>query len=104
MAQAEPAPTAKSISWDHSGANLGGFNIYWAMESDEAPRDYSDIRKIDVQNETARSVLLLAVKPDSTDSMCFRLTAYNLSGKESGYSDEVCGFFGFQAVTNLRIE
>jgi len=104
IAQAEPTPVAKSITWDHSGENLDGIFIYWAMESETIPRVYDDSRKIDIQDETARSILLLTVKPDSTDSMCFKLTAYNTAMKESGFAEEVCGYFGFEALANVSIE
>lgn len=103
-AGAEPTPLNRLILWDYSGPAVTGFRLYWAPQSEAAPRVYSDARRVDLADGGLRSIAVLDVKPDATSGLCFRLTAVNAVGHESAYSDEVCGFFGIPGVTNVRVQ
>jgi len=107
IAQAEPTQVAKNINYEHSGEKLDGVIIYYAMENETQPRFYDDSRSIDITDASLRSVLLLTVMASPSGPMCFRLTAYSKpsdTAYESGFSDEVCGFFGFESLMNVSIE
>ena len=95
---------AKRLVWEHDVLDLAGFFLYWALESDPTPRSYVDLKRIDIADPLARSVILLTVKPDSRASMCFRIEAYDLAGNESEFSAEACGYVGSPAVTGFAIE
>lgn len=76
-----------SLSWeapttsnDGTGIDdLSGYKIYYGNSS----RNYT--QSIDVGNSTSASISSL-----SSGTWCFAVTAYDMSGNESSYSDEVC--------------
>lgn len=103
-AMAEPTPNAKTIFWTHSGNDVAGFYLYWADESEPPPRIYDDIRKVNVPDSTKREIILLAVMPDVSKKTCFKLTAYDASGNESSFTDEVCGFFGLETPLGFGVK
>lgn len=79
-----------TLSWDAPATNadgtpltdLAGYKIYYGPSSG----DYT--RSIDVGNN--RQVMIDGL---SSGSWCFAITAYNASGSESAYSNEVCTYF-----------
>jgi len=86
-----PSPAAESgsvtLSWkapetDASGStlnNLAGYKIYYGMSSN----NYT--RSIDVGSLT--NIVISNLSPGN---WCFAVTAYNASGIESKYSNEMC--------------
>lgn len=82
----EPKGTAQ-ISWNSSSdSNLGGYKIYYGTSprnADCPPADYSD--NIAVGNSTFYTFGDLAINK----TYYFSVTAYNTSGQESCFSDEV---------------
>ena len=71
------APTTNS---DGSSLNdLSGYKIYYGTSS----KSYT--QSINVGNSTAASISSL-----SSGTWCFAVTAYDTSGNESSYSEEVC--------------
>jgi len=103
LSWAGPTPTAKQLFWDdYTDPDGVGFNLYWAMQKESSPRTYNDTRRIDIGRPEPESILIFSVKPDAKSSMCFQLTAYDASGNESAFSNEVCGFMGIEKPTRLR--
>jgi hypothetical protein len=76
-----------SLSWEAPTTNsdgsslddLSGYKIYYGTSSG----NYS--QSIDVGDSTSASISSL-----SSGTWCFAVTAYDTSGNESSYSDEVC--------------
>lgn len=76
-----------TLNWDAPTTNvdgspltdLVGYKIYYGSSSG----DYTDI--IDVGNVTTYKIAAL-----SSGQWCFTITAYDLSGNESSYSNETC--------------
>jgi hypothetical protein len=76
-------PGTINVAWDSNReADLAGYKIYYGT----APRTYGP--PIDVGNVTSYSVTGLA----KGQKYYISITAYNRSGKESPFSDEVSGF------------
>jgi len=87
-AGSEPsAGQSVSLSWEAPATNsdgssigdLSGYKIYYGTSSG----NYT--QSIDVGNSTTASISSL-----SSGSWCFAVTAYDASGNESDYSDEIC--------------
>lgn len=86
-ALAEPTPRAKTLSWDQEPTpGLAGFKVYFAPES-ESPRAYSSARVFDLADAAARQTFLIDVSPGISGTWCFRVTAYDTSGRESDFSN-----------------
>ena len=99
----KPTPTVTQLFWDdYTDPDGIGFNLYWAMEKESAPRVYDDTRRIDIGRPDPEQILILSAKPNAKSSMCFQLTAYDAAGNESAFSNEVCGFMGIANPKNLR--
>ena len=99
-AWAGPTPVNRTVSWDHDGAGIAGFYVYYARQ---ATPGYSDVNRVQVPDPALRT---LAV-PDITTAkgaLCFVVTAYDAQGAESAYSNEACGFFGVTAPGNVRVQ
>ena len=73
------------VSWNsNSEADLAGYNVYYGTES----RVYGDaINTTDISQ-------LLTLTPDIGTTYYFAVTAYDTSGNESDYSEEVSLFVG----------
>ncbi|MCG3110724.1 MAG: fibronectin type III domain-containing protein [Candidatus Manganitrophus sp. SB1] len=81
-----------SLSWDTNTENdLGGYKLYYGTSSGSygAP--------VDVGNQTSFTVNGLS----SSQTYYFAVRAYNTSGAESGYSNEVSKSFGDTAAPTL---
>ena len=99
-----PTPVDGSIAWDtYTDPDGIGFFLYWAPEA-ESPRQYIDTRKVDLGRPQPETVIVKDVLPAAKGSLCFKLTAYDVAGKESSFSNEDCGFFGLPTAVNLRVE
>lgn len=76
-----------SLSWDAPAANsdgseltdLAGYKVYYGQVSGS----YSD--SVDVGNTTDAAISGL-----SSGTWCFAVTAYDVAGNESSFSDEAC--------------
>ena len=64
--------------------DLGGYKIYYRMSSS----DYT--RSIDVGNFTSIDFTSIVISNLSPGRWCFSVTAYDTSGNESHYSNEMC--------------
>ena len=100
-ALAEPTPVNRKVTWQHSGAGVDGFYLYWVPQS-ETPRVYSNARRFQIAGAAVREAIVLDMKPDATSGLCFQATAY-VGSTESGYSNEACGNFGMEGPVNLSI-
>ncbi len=99
---AEPTTPDRVLSWDPSAApDLAGYRIYWAPET-ESPRVYSDARRAELADPTAVQVLIVDITTINS-STCFKITAFDLTGNESGFSNEACGWFGMSGPINLLV-
>jgi len=89
------------LVWDaNTEADLAGYNVYWATTSG----GYSQINSKDVGNVTECPLSSLNL-PDGT--WYFVVTAYDTSGNESGFSNEVShdlDMMSPDAPAGLRIE
>jgi hypothetical protein len=95
FAYAEPTPKASKLIWDnYTDPDATGFFLYWVKQSEPAPRVYSNLRRIDVLRPEPEQVVIIQVKPDALGGLCFKLTAYDAAGNESGFSNEACGYVG----------
>lgn len=99
------AGASVTLEWDpNSETDLSGYRIYWGT----APREPAAVRAdnpyphaVDAGNVTVYTVPNL---PDGT--LCFAATAYNTSGAESEFSNEVCTIVNSAppAVPGLRLK
>lgn len=108
VAWAVPTQQHSRLIWTPSvSADASGNFLYWAREVETIPRLYDDTRRVDLGVLTLnlagdKEVIVIDAKPDAEASLCFKVTAYDASNNESGFSNEVCGFFGLQFPLNLR--
>lgn len=101
---AMPSSRNSRTVWSHDGdVDLAGFYVYTAPES-ENPRIYSDARRFRLPNSAVREALVLDIQPGTTKRWCFRVTAFDVAGNESDFSNEACGFFGFISPNALVVE
>ena len=78
--EAVSPPGSVSLEWAEStGLNIAGYNMYYGISSG----DYDD--SIDVGNYTSITISDL----DVGETYYFAVTAYDLDGNESGFSNEV---------------
>ena len=98
-----PTPVDCCVTWDdYTDLDGIGFFLYWAPEA-ESPRQYIDTRKVDLLRPEPETVIVKDVLPAAKGSLCFKLTAYDVAGKESSFSNEDCGYFGFTGPSGLVI-
>jgi len=104
FAWAEPTPTNSTLSWDYTSASdTAGFYIYAAPQA-ESPRVYDDTRRFQIADPAARTAIVLDVAGPTSGGWCFQMTAYDMAGQESSFSEEACGFFGFSPPGNLTVQ
>ena len=95
-----PTPVDTQIVWDnYTDPDGTGFFLYWSPGP--APGTYIDTQKVDIGLRDPELLTIKTEIPTAKGTMCFRLTAYDAAGNESGYSNEDCGFLGLTAPTNL---
>lgn len=116
---ATPTPPHQRLAWDQENATeqgVAGWFVYYALESVPEPREYTDVQRVDVgmlsetpqeqcpmpNPSSCRIVTFLDLSVPSQGSLCFRVTAYDGAGNESGFSNEACGFFGLPLPQNTR--
>lgn len=98
-----PTEPKRKLVWEHPGAeDLAGFRLYWAKQSEPEPRLYDDTRRVQIDNINIREIVVIDAKPDATGGLCFKLTAFDSSNNESGFSNEACGWLGLESPLNLR--
>ena len=101
-AHATPTPKKSTLTWDDYTDPKGtGFFLYWSQET-PTPRTYDNSKRVDLGRPNPETVNVFTVLPTSSGSMCFKLTTYDALGRESGYSNEVCDWFGITDPLNLR--
>jgi hypothetical protein len=98
-----PTPKVTKLSWNKYTDPKGkGFYVYWRSQS-TATTSYVDTSRFKI-TDVAQSEIIIStlstVFPDS--SLCFVMTAYDSAGKESEFSNEVCGFVGLSTTTNVK--
>jgi len=79
-----------TLEWEASSGDVAGYNVYQGTSS----RDY-DVT-LDVGNWTSLAIADL----EDGEAYYFSVTAYDLEGNESGYSNEVCINCASQGATN----
>jgi len=93
--QCPETPKDTGLAWDdYTDPDLAGYILYYALEAEPPPRTYSDSNRVNIGLISDERVTLKDVIPGIRGSMCFKITAYDLVGKESGMSNEACGWFG----------
>lgn len=97
---AAPTPVNRTLAWDHDGAGIAGYRIYYAKQN--AP-GYSDTQRVEIPDPAVRSITV-SDYVTAKGALCFVVTAYDPTGSESGYSNEACGFFGVTAPSNARVQ
>lgn len=101
---AMPSEKNRELIWEHPGdSDLAGFFVYAAPES-ENPRQYTDARRFQIPNAAARGAIVLDLQPAIAKRWCFKVTAYDLAGSESDFSNEACGFFGFTPPSGAAVQ
>lgn len=100
---ATPTPRQSALTWDaYTDPDGTGYWLYWALERETAPRSYTDARRVRIsRGASPEQVQVLTTIPTAKGSMCFRLTAHDAVGNESGFSNEACGWFGINGPQNL---
>jgi len=103
-----PTPLAQRLAWDEVvDPDVTGFMLYYDQEV-TSPRTYIDTRRVDLglipPVAGAHEIVVISVKPDASSRLCFVVTAYDLSGNESAFSNEACGFFGLPEPENVRVQ
>lgn len=101
--QATPTSTVSTLAWDaYIDTNGKGFYVYWKDKSNTAAT-YTNVNRTQITSiATVSEAIALVVPLIHPSSLCFVLTAYDGSGNESGYSNEVCGFTGFTTPANVK--
>lgn len=91
-----------TVQWDpNSEVDLAGYKLHYKViqgTSGGGGPPYSDT--VDVGNVTEYTLLNL---PDDNVVVYITATAYNTSGLESGYSNEVFAVFSVVVISDLRI-
>lgn len=100
---AEPTPQHKKFLWQHDGQNVAGFWFYYAPES-EVPRVYSNARRVQLPGALIREVVILS-SGIGDGRWCGKVTAFNIEGMESGFTNEACGnFFTLSDAFGMKAE
>ena len=98
-----PTPVDQTLTWnDYTDPDGIGFFMYWALESETLPRQYTDTRKVDLSRPDPETIIVKDVMP-AKGSLCFKLTAYDAASNESDWSNEDCGFFGLTGASGLLV-
>ena len=79
-----------TLDWEASSGDIAGYNVHQGTSS----KDY-DVT-LDVGNWTSVAIADL----EDGEAYYFSVTAYDLEGNESGYSNEVCINCASQGATN----
>lgn len=100
---ATPTPRESALTWDtYTDPDGTGYWVYWAMERETPPRVYDNTRRVQIpRGAPPEQIQVLTTLPTAKGSMCFRLTAHDAVGNESGFSNEACGWFGINGPQNL---
>lgn len=107
LAFAVPTQRDNKLEWTPSTSiDVVGNWLYWDRESNN-PRVYDDSKRVNLGSvsltpSSKKEVVVIDAKPDAESSLCFRVTAYDGVGNESGFSNEACGFFGLISPSLLR--
>lgn len=90
------------IAWVHVSQepDLAGFYIYAAPQSEDQ-RVYSRSRRYKISDPAAREAFILDMSPSASGGWCFQVTAFDSKGNESGFSKEVCGWFGMDPSVDV---
>ncbi len=98
-----PTPVDTQITWDnYTDPDGAGFFMYWSPGP--APGTYIDSQRVDIGLRDPELLTIKTEIPTAKGTICFRLTAYDAAGNESGYSNEDCGFLGLTAPSNLGVQ
>lgn len=111
ISYALPTQPRAGLTWDAPTTNVdgspytdrGGFYVYWATVSG----DFTDARRFVITDPGDTNVLFAELTGLSDPvNIYFTVTAYDASGNESDYSDEVQNvpFVAPAAVSGLRVE
>jgi hypothetical protein len=109
---AKPTPSKDTLVWDDTDNDpsiVAGYYMYYALESEAAPRQYGDTRREDLGKPVVTPAAprltssIKSVLPQAKGAMCFRLTAYDALKNESPFSNEACGFQGMGNPKNLGL-
>lgn len=105
ISEAVPTPPNRKVVWEKPNpeADLAGFWLYVAPQSQAEPRTYDDNNRFQIMDPTAREAIVIDLYQQATGGLCFKITAYDISGNESGFSNEACGWFGMAAPVNLGV-
>jgi|SRR3972149_8106699 len=95
IAIALPFKQNNTMTWDSVTTNvdgspitdLGGYKVYWKTGTNQ----YSDINSKPVGKVT--SINIQTTIGDLKGNYCFVVTAYDISGNESDFSNEACADF-----------
>lgn len=100
-----------TLAWDHDGADLAGFKIYYGPESPSNLGSYANVVDVALagscpegEPEAYCYVLTLDIPENAETLIYFAATAYDDGSNESGYSEEVNNTWDFlapPAVTDL---
>lgn len=99
---AAPTPRDCCLAWDNDEPEWAGIFVYFALEAEPSPRQYTDTRRVDA-GLVSTGFDIKTVLPNVKGSLCFRLTAYDDVGNESAFSEEACGWFGMGRPVNFDI-
>ncbi|MCC7202435.1 MAG: hypothetical protein IT393_07240 [Nitrospirae bacterium] len=100
-----PFKNKMTLTWDASTSSIdpdfGGYKVYWRPQ---AQADYTDLQSRDVGNVLTANLQTTVTTLNGT--YCFVVTAYDVAGNESDFSNEVCSNFTVKKnpPTNTRMQ
>lgn len=95
-----PFKNKTTLTWDASTSpDVAGYKTYWSATGGLA--SYTDLNSKDVGNVLTVQIPTLG---NFTGNQCFVVTAYDVAGNESDFSNEFCSQFVIKKnpPTNLR--